>query len=73
MSATYFAQPCPSCGRHLQVRIEYLGRSVACQHCERQFDAVLATPQADDSSDDLLNRADELLASVAVASRPLPR
>ncbi|MBC8354262.1 MAG: response regulator [Planctomycetes bacterium] len=72
MSATYFAQECPSCGRHLQVRLEYLGKSVACQHCQRQFDAMMAPPLSD-SSEDLLNRADELLATVETASKPLPR
>ena len=72
MSATFFAQECPSCGRHLQVRLDYLGRFVACQHCQRQFKAMLAPPQSD-SSEDLLHRADELLATVAMGSRSLPR
>ena len=73
MSATYFAQPCPSCGRHLQVRVEYLGKPVACQHCERQFDATATPALQEDSTDDLLTRADELLATVETAVKPLPR
>lgn len=72
MSATYFAQECPSCGRHLQVRLEYLGKSVACQHCQRRFDALMAPTQSD-SGEDLLNRANELLATVATSARPVPR
>lgn len=72
MSATFFAQECPSCGRQLQVRLEYLGRSVACQHCQRQF-AAMIVPAQSDSSEDLLNRADLLLATVATASRHVPR
>jgi uncharacterized Zn finger protein (UPF0148 family) len=72
MSATYFAQECPSCGRHLQVRLEYLGKSVACPHCQRQFEAMIA-PQLSDSSEELLNRANELLATVESDFRPLPR
>lgn len=72
MSATYFAQECPSCGRHLQVRLEYLGRPVACQHCQRQFEAMLTPPQSD-SSEDLLNRANVLLATVESGARSLPR
>ncbi|MCA9120548.1 MAG: hypothetical protein H6822_14045 [Planctomycetaceae bacterium] len=72
MSATFFAQECPSCGRHLQVRIEYLGRAVACQHCQRQFEAMLTPPQSD-SSEDLLNRANQLLATVETVTRSIPR
>jgi len=72
MSATYFAQECPSCGRHLQVRLEYLSRTVACPHCQRQFDAIIA-PRQSDSSEELLNRANELLATVETGFRVLPR
>ena len=32
-----FVQACPTCGRRLEVRIELLGRSVACQHCRAEF------------------------------------
>lgn len=34
---TLFVQECPTCGRRLLVRIELLGRTVACQHCQAQF------------------------------------
>ena len=33
-NATYFVQECPTCGRRLQIRVEYLGRRVVCQHCQ---------------------------------------
>jgi hypothetical protein len=31
--STYFIQECPTCGRRLHIRVEYLGRRVVCQHC----------------------------------------
>jgi hypothetical protein len=31
--STYFVQECPTCGRRLHIRVEYLGRRVVCQHC----------------------------------------
>ena len=65
-SATYFVQQCPTCGRKLQVRLEYLGRRVSCQHCHAEFkacdpSAVDCDPA--DSSSSLLARADELIAA----------
>jgi predicted RNA-binding Zn-ribbon protein involved in translation (DUF1610 family) len=32
-----FAQTCDTCGRWLDVRIELLGRTVACPHCQAEF------------------------------------
>ncbi len=61
---TYFVQGCPTCGRRLQVRVEYLGKAVVCQHCRGKFvarDASLADPAAAHSPDDLVRRANELL------------
>lgn len=63
--ATYFVQECPTCGRRLQVRVEYLGKRVACQHCRGQFvasDRANARARPSDSAI-LMARADELLAS----------
>ncbi len=62
---TYFVQECPTCGRRLQIRVEYLGKKVVCQHCRGKLTAAdpamrLDCPEAIDS---LLRRADELLAS----------
>ena len=70
-SATFFVQECPTCGRQLQVRLEYLGRTIACPHCEGLFEAsdpALARKLSD--SDELLLKADELLASAERKSRP---
>jgi len=75
-NVTYFVQECPTCGRRLQVRVEYLGKRVACQHCQGTFVAaesssVLGEPVEQGSA--LLRRANELLDSVAqrqLAGRP---
>lgn len=62
--ANYYSQPCPTCGRTLQVRVQYLGRDLQCQHCSGRFLAF--DPEGDslpasDSGLDLLARANELL------------
>ena len=64
--ATYFVQDCPTCGRQLQVRVEYLGKRVKCQHCSAAFCAQQSDAQRapHDSSDALLARAEQLLASM---------
>jgi hypothetical protein len=78
-SATYFVQGCPTCGRRLQIRVEYLGKRVACQHCQGTFLAAEpANPRGDpvDQGSMLLRRANELLDSVAqsqLAGRPPAR
>lgn len=64
--STYFVQECPTCGRNLQVRVEYLGKQVLCQHCGARFEACepgSATYPPSNSSLSLLQRADELLQS----------
>src|SRR5262245_33375039 len=63
---TYFVQTCPTCGRRLQVRVEYLGKSVRCQHCSASFsacDPTIADEFGSEKTDPLLARADRLLAS----------
>ncbi len=65
--STYFVQPCPTCGRMLQVRVQYLGKRLQCRHCHGEFDA--RDPEsADDLSSSsglsLLRRAGELLDSL---------
>ena len=67
-SATYFVQGCPTCGRRLQIRVEYLGKRVACQHCQGTFVAAETSTLRGESVDQgsaLLRRANELLDSVA--------
>lgn len=65
--ATYFVQECPTCGRSLQVRVEYLGKSVKCQHCCASFRATDPSLHGQnleaDSSDSILARVEQLLAS----------
>jgi hypothetical protein len=65
-NATYFVQECPTCGRCLQIRVEYLGRQVVCQHCQGRLTAADSSNMRCDcgSSNVLLRRADELLESV---------
>ncbi len=33
LSQLYFNQDCPVCGRGMRVRVELLGREIACGHC----------------------------------------
>ena len=65
-SSTYFDQVCPTCGRRLMIRVEYLGKRVACQHCRGQFKATDGSyARFDDEGlgSELLRRAEELLQS----------
>lgn len=61
--ATYFLRDCPTCGRKLQIRVEYLGKRVACRHCHATFEATdpMLTRRKSDS-DYILERAEQLLA-----------
>ena len=64
--STYFVQECPTCGRNLQVRVEYLGKRVACQHCGARFQASEpGSPPASDSGLSILARADELIEAAS--------
>jgi len=65
-NCTYFSVECPTCGRRLQIRVEYLGKRVMCQHCQGQFLASDPSNMRVDGAhrtDTLLRRADELLES----------
>ena len=67
--STYFVQECPTCGRALQIRVEYLGRELTCQHCRGKLEArdpENEFPQTNDSIA-LLQRADELLSQSKIA------
>jgi hypothetical protein len=71
-NVTYFVQDCPTCGRKLNIRVEYLGKNVVCQHCRGPFlawdqegaptggDSVLSGSSSMSSSK-LLDRAQELI------------
>jgi len=63
--ATFFIRDCPTCGRRLQIRVEYLGRQVKCKHCDAEFQASLTPTPGNhaDSGVSLLERANQLLDS----------
>ena len=68
LHSTYFVQGCPTCGRRLQIRVEYLGRRVVCQHCRGHFVACGAGGRRCDEAQpaqSLLHRAEELLKRAA--------
>jgi hypothetical protein len=72
---TYFVQECPTCGRRLQIRVEYLGRRVVCQHCQGRLIATdPASVRCDgaEPTNALLRRANELLESIS-HRKPQPR
>lgn len=65
---TYFVQQCPTCGRRLQVKVEYMGMEVVCQHCGgllKALDPSLESPPliSGNPVDDALNQADRFLES----------
>ena len=65
---TYFVQECPTCGRRLQIRVEYLGRQVICPHCQGKLIATDPASIRIDCGEDgsaLLRRADQLLESIS--------
>lgn len=62
--STYYVQECPTCGRNLQVRVEYLGRLIVCQHCGARFEACQSDgldPLPSQSA--LMQRAEELISA----------
>ncbi|MBN2294392.1 MAG: hypothetical protein JXM70_18330 [Pirellulales bacterium] len=64
----YFVRECPTCGRHLYIRVEYLGKKVVCQHCHGKLEArdpATSGMGAFETSESLLRRADELLGNSA--------
>ncbi len=66
-NSTYFVQECPTCGRRLQIRVEYLGKQVVCQHCQGRLIASDPSNLRIDEAlgkNALLRRADELLDNV---------
>jgi hypothetical protein len=66
LKPVYFVQECPTCGRRLQIRVTYLGRRMVCQHCLGEFVASDPANRQDapvDAQDDILARADDLLAT----------
>jgi DNA-directed RNA polymerase subunit RPC12/RpoP len=73
--STYFVQECPTCGRNLQVRVQYLGKQVVCQHCGARFDAydpgsAICPPPVSGIS--LMERAEQLLQSASASQLSMP-
>ena len=60
-SPTYFVQECPTCGRRLQIRVEYQGVAW-CASIARGALIVADPARRRDCGNMLLKRADELLA-----------
>ena len=60
--ALHFIQQCPTCGRRVQVRLEYLGKRLACEHCHGVF--VATAEHGGLESDPTLSRVNQLLESV---------
>lgn len=66
-NSTYFSQGCPTCGRRLNIRVEYLGKRVICEHCHGQFVArdPSSSPIAYEGTEsELLQRANQLLQAL---------
>lgn len=66
VKTTYFVQECPTCGRGLEIRVEYFGRSMVCQHCGGSFVATQGASGGQESATasvltDSMRRAEELL------------
>jgi hypothetical protein len=73
--SVYYVQECPTCGRTLHIRVEYLGKRVVCQHCHAKFEAcdpASISPSSADSGLSLLERAEELLETVNQRRRSNP-
>lgn len=75
-ASTYFGQECPTCGRRLHIRVEYLGRRVVCPHCRGSLlagESHPPHPSGLESAQSLLRRADEILQHASHRSGQLPR
>lgn len=73
--ATFFVRECPTCGRSLQVRVEYLGRLLVCEHCRGSFQALDPDQQAAPANrpgTNVLDRAEQLLAAFDSQAYRLP-
>jgi hypothetical protein len=64
----FFVLGCPTCGRRLHIRVEYLGRKVGCPHCGAKLDAIdpaAGDLRVGDGSRSLMDRVEELLETPA--------
>lgn len=65
-SGMVFVRPCPTCGRHLEIRVELLGREIRCRHCSAEFHATqkCETPWLDARVDRALAQAERYIETV---------
>lgn len=72
MAPMFFVRECPTCARPVRIRVQHLGRVVACEHCRAEFQATEGQPRSVANSQAILDRADELLrkAQEAVSQQP---
>ena len=72
MQTTFFVKECPTCGRKLQVRIEYLGREMMCNHCGGDFiaDDTSNKAQRASTNESMITRIDDLLKDESAPGKP---
>ena len=65
MNKTFFVQPCPTCGRSLHIQVQYLGKTLNCQHCNGK---LMASEEATTpNTRGILERANALLKQSRLA------
>ncbi len=72
-NSVFFVRQCPTCGRRLHIRVEYLGKRVVCPHCHGKLlarDPNVGEVAKADPAEALLRRAEELLETVSEQSAP---
>lgn len=64
-AGTYFVRACPTCGRTLEIRVEWLNRKVECSHCHGVFLASEREerPVSDQKIEQILARTQDYLAA----------
>ena len=70
-TATYFQQPCPTCGRVLLILVQHLGQEVFCTHCRSRFvsfDESQNRHGGSIGSRTIMERAERLLARLESSS-----
>jgi hypothetical protein len=68
-SSTRFTKSCPTCGRHLDIPIEQMGRRVMCSHCHAEF---LATTHVNIASERVENNLDERIDRLLAETSSAP-
>ena len=67
MNKAYFVRQCPTCGRSLHIQVQYLGRTLTCQHCHGKVEAIDDSDAPTAERVALLDRAEELLSRSRIA------